>query len=79
MHEQTEHMTTRTNIVLDTRLVEAAMKMTGLKTRRELVDYALRELVRHQQQMKLLELKGKIHWEGDLEAMRTDDLRKDRD
>ena len=71
MHEQTEPPTTRTNIVLDTRLVETAMKMTGLKTRRELVDYALRELVRHQQQMKLLELKGKIHWEGDLEEMRT--------
>ena len=71
MREQAEHHTTRTNIVLDTRLVETAMKMTGLKTRRELVDYALRELVRHQQQMKLLELKGRIDWEGDLEAMRT--------
>lgn len=64
--------TTRTNIVLDTHLVDAGLKLTGLKTRRELVDFALRELVRHQQQKKLLDLKGKIDWEGDLEAMRTD-------
>ncbi|WP_275100336.1 type II toxin-antitoxin system VapB family antitoxin [Sedimenticola hydrogenitrophicus] len=64
--------TTRTNIVLDTHLVEAGLSLTGLKTRRELVDLALRELVRHQQQKKLLALKGRIDWEGDLEAMRTD-------
>lgn len=62
MHEQTEQATTRANIVLDAKLVETAMRMTGLRTRRELVDYALRELVRHPQRMKLLELKGKIHW-----------------
>ena len=63
--------TVRTNIVLDSRLVEAGLKATGLKTRRELVDFALRELLRHKQQLKLLELKGKVQWEGDLEEMRT--------
>ncbi len=77
--EQIEQQTTRTNIVLDTRLVETAMQMTGLKTHGELVDYALRELVRHQQQMKLLELKGNIQWEGDLDAMRTEGHREDWD
>jgi Arc/MetJ family transcription regulator len=77
MREQTQHPTTRTNIVLDTQLVEAALKLTGLKTRRELVDYALRELVRHERQTKLLELKGKIRWEGNLEAMRTGGHRED--
>jgi Arc/MetJ family transcription regulator len=69
---RTDSDTTRTNIVLDTHLVDAGLKLTGLKTRRELVDLALRELVRHQQQKQLLKLKGKIDWEGDLEAMRTD-------
>ena len=69
---RTDSDTTRTNIVLDTHLVDTGLKLTGLKTRRELVDFALRELVRHQQQKKLLDLKGKIDWEGDLEAMRTD-------
>ena len=59
----------RTNIVLDTRLVEACLKSTGLKTRRELVDFALRELLRHKQQRKILSLKGKVTWEGDLSEM----------
>ena len=40
----------RTNIVLDNKLVEAGLKATGLKTRRQLVDFALRELLRHKQQ-----------------------------
>lgn len=64
----TQHL--RTNIVLDKELVEAALKVTGLKTRRQLVEHALRELVRHHQQRKLLDLKGKITWEGDLASMR---------
>ena len=66
MKSQSEQQTTRVNIVLDANLVDAGLKMTGLKTRRELVDFALRELVRHQQQKKLLDLKGKIQWEGSL-------------
>jgi Arc/MetJ family transcription regulator len=63
--------TVRTNIVLDSKLVEAGLKATGLKTRRELVDFALRELLRHKQQKKLLALKGKVSWEGDLAEMRS--------
>ncbi len=62
--------TVRTNIVLNTRLVKAGLKTTGLKTRRELVDFALRELLRREQQKELLALKGKIEWEGDLDEMR---------
>ena len=62
--------TVRTNIVLDNKLIEAGLKATGLKTRRELVDFALRELLRHKQQKKLLSLKGKVVWEGDLTEMR---------
>lgn len=63
--------TQRTNIVLDNKLVEAGLKATGLKTRRELIDFALRELLRHKQQKKILSLKGKVAWEGDLAEMRT--------
>ena len=63
--------TSRTNIVLDKKLVEAGLKATGLKTRRELVDYALRELLRHKQQKKLLALKGTVKWHGNLEELRT--------
>jgi Arc/MetJ family transcription regulator len=61
----------RTNIVLDSQLVEEGLKLTGLKTRRNLVDYALRELLRHERQAKLLELRGAVAWEGDLDQMRA--------
>jgi len=60
----------RTNIVLDEKLVEDALKATGLKTRRELVDYALRELLRQESQKRILRLKGTVHWEGNLSSMR---------
>ncbi|MEA3303678.1 MAG: type II toxin-antitoxin system VapB family antitoxin [Pseudomonadota bacterium] len=62
MKIQSAQQATGVNIVLDANLVDAGLKITGLKTRRELVDFALRELIRHQQQKKLLDLKGKIQW-----------------
>ena len=60
----------RTNIVIDEKLVKAGLKATGLKTRRALVDYALRDLLRRESQKRVLELKGKVHLEGDLPSMR---------
>ncbi len=60
----------RTNIVMDEALVRQGLKATGLKTRRALVHHALEELVRREKQMGLLALKGKVHWTGDLNAMR---------
>ena len=61
----------RTNIVLDEKLVRAGLKATGMKTRRALVDHALRELVRREKQLGLLALKGKVRWDGDLDQMRS--------
>ncbi len=60
----------RTNIILDDELVQACQKVTGIKTRKALVDYALKELLRHENQEKILELKGKVKWEGDLDSWR---------
>ncbi|MBI4618964.1 MAG: type II toxin-antitoxin system VapB family antitoxin [Desulfobacterales bacterium] len=60
----------RTNIVLDDKLVDACLKATGIKTRKTLIDHALMELLRHESQKKILELKGKIHWEGNLAEWR---------
>lgn len=60
----------RTNIVLDEKLINEALKVTKIKTRKALIDYALRELLRHAQQKELLKLRGKIHWEGDLNKSR---------
>jgi Arc/MetJ family transcription regulator len=60
----------RTNIVLDNDLVEQARKLTGIKTKKELIHEALRTLVRLRQQSQVRSLRGRLHWEGDLEAMR---------
>jgi len=60
----------RTNIVLDEKLVDNCIQATGIKTRKALVDHALRELLRHEQQTKLLQLKGNIRWDGDLNEWR---------
>jgi Arc/MetJ family transcription regulator len=61
---------TRTNVVLDEVLVEECKRITGIPTQRSLIDHALRELLRHGRQRKVLELKGRIAWEGDLGAWR---------
>ena len=60
----------RTSIVIDEKLVERGLKAIGLKTCRELVDHALRELLRRKDQRKILELRGQVQWDGDLAAMR---------
>jgi Arc/MetJ family transcription regulator len=60
----------RTNVVLDDTLVVSCQKVTGLKTRRALVDHALKELLRHERQKKVLELKGTVQWEGNLVTWR---------
>ena len=62
----------RTRILLDEDLVAKAKKATGIRTTRQLVDHALRELLRHRKQRELLKLRGKIHWEGDLDEMLRD-------
>lgn len=48
----------RTNIVLDDKLVAEVMKLTGAKTKREVVDMALRELLYKEKQRRLKRLKG---------------------
>jgi Arc/MetJ family transcription regulator len=60
----------RTNVVLDDRLVADCQKATGLKTRRVLIHHALEELLRHERQKKVLALKGTVKWEGNLAIWR---------
>ncbi|MGH6640438.1 MAG: type II toxin-antitoxin system VapB family antitoxin [Polaromonas sp.] len=62
----------RTNIVIDDKLMNDALRMTGLKTKREAVDLGLRTLLRLRQQGEIKRLRGKINWSGDLDAMRSD-------
>jgi Arc/MetJ family transcription regulator len=60
----------RTNVVLDDDLIEDCIKATGIKTRKALIDHALRELLRRENQTKILALKGNIDWEGNLDEWR---------
>jgi Arc/MetJ family transcription regulator len=62
----------RTNIVIDDKLMKDALRATGLKTKREAVELGLRTVLRLRQQEELRRFRGKVHWQGDLEAMRTD-------
>ena len=61
----------RTNIVIDEKLLEQGIKLSGLKTYRELVDKALRDFVRREKQLGLRSLRGTIEWEGDLDEVRS--------
>jgi Arc/MetJ family transcription regulator len=61
----------RTNIVIDDALIERAMRLYNLKTKREAVDLALRRLVGEYQQIDILDLQG-MGWEGDLDELRAD-------
>ena len=60
----------RTNIVLDEALVEKAQELTGIKTKRAIVDEALRMLIRLHEQAEVRQLRGQLRWEGDIDAAR---------
>ena len=62
----------RTNIVIDDKLMADAMRLTGLKTKKEAVELALRTLLRPRQQEEIRRFRGKLRWQGDLDSMRTD-------
>lgn len=60
----------RTNIEIDDAIMHEAQKLTGLRTKRETVDHALNELVARQRRLGLLDLRGSVRWEGDLDQSR---------
>ena len=61
----------RTNIVLDDKLVERAQKLTGIKTKREVIHEALRTLILLREQGSVRRVRGKLKWEGDLNEQRS--------
>ena len=62
----------RTTIVIDDDLLESAMRATGAKTKREVVELGLAALVRLKEQEEIRGLRGKLRWTGDLDEMRQD-------
>ncbi len=62
----------RTNIVIDDKLMRDTLRATGLKTKRAAVEEGFRTLLRLKRQAEIRRLRGKLNWQGDLNAMRSD-------
>jgi Arc/MetJ family transcription regulator len=60
----------RTNIEIDDKVLQEAQHLIGARTKREAVDVALRELVARHRRIGILDLRGRVRWEGDLDASR---------
>lgn len=53
----------RTNIIIDDELIKEALKITGIKTKKEIVNIALKELIENHKRKNLMDLKGKIQFD----------------
>ena len=62
----------RTNIVIDDELMKDALALSGLKTKREVVEIALRRYVKLKKQEEIRNWRGKLKWTGDLDELRRD-------
>ncbi len=60
----------KTNIIIDDQLIADALKVTGLKTEKEVIEMGLKKLIDLKKQEQIKQFKGKLKWEGDLEEMR---------
>jgi Arc/MetJ family transcription regulator len=60
----------RTNIEINDELIRKAKRLTGLKTKREIVDRALELLVRSESRKGILQFYGSGIWSGDLKKSR---------
>ena len=60
----------RTNIEIDEKLMKEAMRSSKTKTKKETVEAGLRMLVRLKRQEGIRRLRGKVHWEGNLDESR---------
>jgi Arc/MetJ family transcription regulator len=58
--------------MIDEELMTDVLNLTGIKSKREAVEQALRTLLALKQQEKIKQFKGALKWEGDLEQMRSD-------
>lgn len=61
----------RTNIDIDDELMEEALKRSGAPTKRAAVEEGLRLLIQTRRQAGIRRLRGKIHWEGNVNETRN--------
>ena len=60
----------RTNVILDEDLVNRARQLTGIKTKKQVIQEALRLLIQIREQENVRALRGKLRWEGNLDELR---------
>jgi Arc/MetJ family transcription regulator len=60
----------RTNIELDDVLMEQALKLSNISTKKDVIHEALKNYVAWMKKKQLLDLKGNVKWEGSLKDMR---------
>ena len=62
----------RTNVVVDDKLMESALKASGLKTKKDAIEEGLKLLVQVKSQKAIKRFRGKLKWSGNLDEMRLD-------
>lgn len=60
----------RTNVVVDDKLLKEGLRLTKCKTKKELINKAIEDLIKKEKRKKLLKLEGNVIWEGNLSKMR---------
>jgi len=61
----------QTNITIDDSLIGEALKITGLKTEKDVIELGLKMLIKLKQQETIRAYRGQLRWEDDLDEMRT--------
>jgi len=62
----------RTNVVIDNDLMESALKVSGLRTKKDAIEEGLKLLVQIKGQKRVKDFRGKLKWSGSLDEMRLD-------
>ncbi len=62
----------RTNVVIDDDLMASALKISGLRTKKDAIEEGLKLLVQVKSQKEIKRFRGKLKWSGNLDEMRLD-------
>jgi Arc/MetJ family transcription regulator len=62
----------RTSVVIDDELMETALRVSGLKTKKDAIEEGLKLLTKVMRQKEIKRFRGKLKWSGNLDEMRAD-------
>jgi Arc/MetJ family transcription regulator len=64
----------RTNIEIDDSLMQEAMEVGQIRTKKQTIEFAVKEFIAAAHRRKLMDMRGKVLWEGNLDEWRTQDV-----